>query len=218
MSDIGMRVNRIQTFGRRRCRKIVDSDKSVLHEISESYAVRSWDDCIARSYDSWCLEIGFGSGESLIANAHSAPNVGFIGVEPFENGVVSLAKKIKSLNLTNVHFFMGDVRDFLPSCHDAVFQKAYMFFPDPWPKKKHHKRRLFNQEFWMDLRRVVSDSFYFASDDSEYCYDVLHILYDDPRMRDLSVSNKEPEWFSDSRYHRKACEAGSVCTYIAWRG
>lgn len=216
MSDAAQSFGRIQTYGRRRCRKIEENDQRILQEVSENHSVRSWEDCVARNYDSWCLEIGFGSADSLIANAQAASCVGFIGIEPFENAVVSLAKKIKTLNLSNVYFFMGDVRDFLPSCADGAFQKVYMFFPDPWPKHKHRKRRLLSADFWCDLRRVIANEFYFASDDQGYCDDVLHILYADPAMRHLHVTNREPAWFIGSRYHRKACEAGRLCTYIEW--
>ena len=93
-----------------------------------------------------CLEIGFGGGEHLAALAAARPQTGFIGAEPFINGVVSLLRHIEDQNLENIRIWPDDVRlmlDGLPQdCLDAV----YVMFPDPWPKARHAGRRIFNPE------------------------------------------------------------------------
>ena len=101
------------------------------------------------------LEIGFGGGEHLVYQAERNPNVGFIGCEPYINGVAMLAGKLSKLELTNVRIHPGDVRDLFDVLPDASIDTVFLLYPDPWPKKRHHRRRFVTSEYLIELQRVM---------------------------------------------------------------
>src|SRR5271166_4978470 len=88
------------------------------------------------------LEIGFGSGEHLIELAKASPDVGLIGCEPFLNGVVAALSGIEREKLTNVRLRRGDAQAVVKAAPDAFFSRVFILYPDPWPKRRHHKRRV----------------------------------------------------------------------------
>ena len=96
------------------------------------------------------LEIGFGGGEHLAAQAEAHPSIGFIGCEVFENGIASCLSHIDNASLGNVRIFPKDVRDLLSMLESQSLSRVFVLFPDPWPKTSHHKRRLIQKEF-LDL-------------------------------------------------------------------
>ena len=87
------------------------------------------------------LEIGFGGGEHLAAQAERHPEIGFIGSEVFENGIVKLLSEVERRHLANVRVFADDARLLLPALPPASIDRVFILFPDPWPKRRHHKRR-----------------------------------------------------------------------------
>jgi tRNA (guanine-N7-)-methyltransferase len=101
------------------------------------------------------LEIGFGGGEHLVAQATAHPDQLFIGVEPFLNGVASCLRHIEKANAANIRLYQGDARDLVTRLPDASLDLVYILFPDPWPKRRHHKRRLIQPEFLDELARVM---------------------------------------------------------------
>jgi tRNA (guanine-N7-)-methyltransferase len=101
------------------------------------------------------LEIGFGGGEHLVAQARAHRELRFIGVEPFLNGVASCLRHIEESGVTNVRLHQGDARDVLARLPDASLDRADILFPDPWHKKRHWKRRLIQAEFVAELARVL---------------------------------------------------------------
>jgi tRNA (guanine-N7-)-methyltransferase len=101
------------------------------------------------------LEIGFGGGEHLAAQASSQPCARFIGVEPFLNGVASCLRHIEESGATNVRLHHGDARAVMARLPDASLDVCYILFPDPWPKLRHHKRRLIQPELLSVLARVL---------------------------------------------------------------
>lgn len=88
------------------------------------------------------MEIGFGSGEHLAAQAANNPDTRFIGCEPYINGVVQLLKAVASQNLKNITLWQDDARTLLNKLPDHSLERVFILFPDPWPKKKHHRRRI----------------------------------------------------------------------------
>lgn len=92
----------------------------------------------------FCLEIGFGGGEHLSALAKASPQTGFIGAEPFVNGVVSLLRHIEDQNLKNIRIWPDDVRLMLDGLPEGCLSAVYVMFPDPWPKTRHAERRILN--------------------------------------------------------------------------
>jgi tRNA (guanine-N7-)-methyltransferase len=116
------------------------------------------------------LEIGFGGGEHMAAQAARRPNVLSIGAEPFLNGVASALRHIDEQGLANVRLHDGDVRDLLERLPDASLDRVFILFPDPWPKARHNKRRLVQAELIGELARVLKPRgrLRFATDWADY--------------------------------------------------
>jgi tRNA (guanine-N7-)-methyltransferase len=104
--------------------------------------------------ETW-LEIGFGGGEHLAEQAARRPDVLFLGAEPFVNGVASAVRHVHERALENVRLHQGDARDLLALLPDGSVARAFILFPDPWPKARHHKRRLIEPAFIAELGRVM---------------------------------------------------------------
>lgn len=143
--------DRPQFYGRRRGRKLRPKQDAVLNHGLSEYSItsemladapidpRQWFD---HDIDRICLEIGFGGGEHLAARAAQYPKTGFIGAEPFINGVASLCRHIDENNLNNVRIWPDDIRLLLPLLAKRSLQAVYILFPDPWPKQRHEARRI----------------------------------------------------------------------------
>jgi tRNA (guanine-N7-)-methyltransferase len=116
------------------------------------------------------VELGFGGGEHLAAQAEAHPDVLLLGAEPFVNGVASLLRHVEDQGLTNVRIHPGDGRDLLAALPDACIDKVFILFPDPWPKARHHKRRLINAETIAELARIMRPGarLRFATDWADY--------------------------------------------------
>jgi tRNA (guanine-N7-)-methyltransferase len=139
------------------------------------------------------LEIGFGGGEHLVAQAAARSDARFIGVEPFQNGVASCLRHIEESGVTNVRLHMGDARDVIARLPDECLDLVYILFPDPWPKARHHKRRLIQPAFLGELARVLKaggpgkgGEVRFATDWANYAEWTLWRFVRDARFRWLA--------------------------------
>lgn len=130
------------------------------------------------------LEIGFGGGEHLVAQAQVQPHARFVGVEPFLNGVASCLRHIEESGATNVRLHRGDARDVVARLPDASLDRVFILFPDPWPKARHHKRRLIQPDFVDELARVMKPGaeLRFATDWAHYAVWTLEMLIRRPRF------------------------------------
>ena len=130
------------------------------------------------------LEIGFGGGEHLVAQARAHPEQRFIGAEPFLNGVGSCLRHIEESGVQNVRIHHGDARDVLARLPDASLDRCYILFPDPWPKARHHKRRLIQRDFLAELARVLKPGAEarFATDWANYAEWTLEMFHKEPRF------------------------------------
>ena len=167
------------------------------------------------------LEIGFGCGEHLAQMAQENPNVQLIGCEVFRNGVASLLQHLSDKNLKNVTIYSEDVRPFIQTLPNHCLSMIFIMFPDPWPKKKHLKRRLVNMNLITELLRVsTSDSgFRFASDHYDYVQDVETLLKDTQAFKSISVHTEKPLNWPHTIYNQKATQKGTPSWYLeAWRG
>ena len=131
------------------------------------------------------LEIGFGGGEHLAGQAARHGDVGFIGAEPFIDGVAKLLTQIHERGLANVRIRRGDARDLVAQLAPASIARAYILFPDPWPKTRHRKRRLIQPAFLDDLSRVLAQGarVRFATDWADYGTRALADFTRDGRYR-----------------------------------
>lgn len=132
----------------------------------------------------FALEIGFGGGEHLAAQATQRPDWGFLGVEPFLNGVAKAITAIEAAQLANVRVRQGDVRELLPHIPDGGLDRVDMLFPDPWPKARHWKRRLVQPALLAEIARVLrhGGEFRFATDWAHYAAWTLERLLAEPRL------------------------------------
>jgi tRNA (guanine-N7-)-methyltransferase len=119
--------------------------------------------------ETW-LEIGFGGGEHMAAQAARSPDVLILGAEPFQNGVASAVRHIEEQALSNVRLHDGDVRELMARLPDGCLARIFVLFPDPWPKARHHKRRLVQPETVADFARLLrpGGQLRFASDWADY--------------------------------------------------
>ena len=116
------------------------------------------------------LEIGFGGGEHMAAQAARHPDILIIGAEPFQNGVASALRHIEEAGLSNVRLLDGDARDLIARLPDASLDYVFILFPDPWPKARHHKRRIVEPATIAVLARLLKPGgrLRFASDVADY--------------------------------------------------
>ena len=125
------------------------------------------------------LEIGFGMGESLISMAKVAPELNFIGIEVHRPGVGRLLSRIAEEGLTNIRIYCDDAIEVLDKCiADGSLDTLQLFFPDPWHKKKHHKRRIVQPEFAQTIKRKlqISGCFHMATDWQNYAEHMMSIM------------------------------------------
>ena len=133
--------------------------------------------------ETW-LEIGFGGGEHMAEQAARRPDVLVLGAEPFLNGAASALRHIDERGLANVRLHVGDARDLAARLPDASVARVFILFPDPWPKARHHKRRLVQPEFAGELARVLKPGgrLRFATDWANYADEALLTLRAEPRL------------------------------------
>ena len=172
--------------------------------------------------DVW-LEIGFGSGEHLAWQAGQHPDVGCIGCEPFINGVASLLGRIEDSGLETVRIHDGDAREALDWLPEASIGRAFVLFPDPWPKKRHLKRRLLSPETVAQLGRVLRSGgeLRFATDNGDYAGQALSLFLESGAFQWLAESAKDwrerPADWPETRYERKALAASRKPAYLSFR-
>lgn len=168
------------------------------------------------------LEIGFGAGEHLAGQAAMRPDHGFIGCEPFINGVVGALQHVRKEGLTNVRLHMGDALDVLARLPDASLSRVYLLHPDPWPKARHAKRRFMNPG---PLDRIAAKlkpggEFRFGTDHPVY---LRWALMQMNRRRDFDWQvasaadflTRPADW-PETRYERKARRLGHEVWYFRY--
>lgn len=163
----------LRSFGRVKSRTIKPRQAALMETLLpklrvpvEPFAPRA---LMPAAKEAW-LEIGFGGGEHLAAQAARHPDVLLIGAEPFQNGVASALRHIDAQALGNVRLHDGDARELLARLPDASLARIFIMFPDPWPKVRHHKRRLIQADTAAELARVLASGgrLRFASDWADY--------------------------------------------------
>ena len=138
-------------YGRRKGRVLSQHRQNMLEICLPKYLYphpppcQKLEEIFDENIKSVCLEIGFGGGEHLAEWAHACPEIGFVGAEPFINGVASLVRYCEDKKLKNVKIWPDDVRLILPHMPPQSLSAIYIMFPDPWPKKRHANRRILNQ-------------------------------------------------------------------------
>jgi len=167
-------TDRFRTFGRAKGKPLSPAQAGLMRDVFPQCdigsKISSGQNPFESEHGTYWLEIGFGGAEHLLWQAEENPDVTILGVEPFLNGVAKAVKGISDKQLTNVRLHRGDARDVLALLPDKSLEKVFVLFPDPWPKVRHHKRRIINETFIIDLHRVIKPGgkFRFASDIIHY--------------------------------------------------
>lgn len=153
-------------------------------------------------------EIGFGSGENILQLAINNPDKLYIGCEVYENGVVNLATEIYEHKLNNIKIFKDDAIDLLKAIPSQLINEIFILFPDPWPKKRHYKRRLINQQNLDLLAEKLADNsiIHIATDFENYADWILGKFCNHKSYQWLNINNYNhiPKYFSETKYFLKA--------------
>jgi tRNA (guanine-N7-)-methyltransferase len=169
------------------------------------------------------LEIGFGGGEHMVAEAERAPRTGVIGVEPFVNGMAKALAAIAAKNLANVRLHFGDAIFLLEWLPPRSIARLDLIYPDPWPKRRHWKRRFVQDATVAAIARVLRSGgeFRFISDWPDYvAWTLAHLM----RSHDFEwTAERADHWrqpwpgFTSTRYEAKAMREGRAPCYLIFR-
>jgi tRNA (guanine-N7-)-methyltransferase len=166
------------------------------------------------------VEIGFGGGEHLIAEALAFPQVGFIGCEPYVNGMAKILAQIEANNIGNIRLFAGDAAELLAWLPDDSLSRIDLIHPDPWPKRRHWKRRFVQDATVAEMARVLRShgEFRFVCDIPDYVGWTLAHLTRSPDF--LWFAERADDWrqpwpnYTMTRYGRKAEREGRRAAYL----
>ncbi len=173
----------------------------------------------ANARETW-LEIGFGGGEHLAHQARTHRDINFIGCEPFVNGMAKLLSAVDDEKLDNIRVWDDDVTKLLPTLPDSCFDRVYILYPDPWPKRRQRKRRLVSDAMLVELARVLKPGgeLRFASDIDDYIGWVLARVLRSDHFR--WTAKRADDWrtpyegWPGTRYEAKAIREGRVPSYL----
>lgn len=168
------------------------------------------------------LEIGFGGGEHMVHQAATNPDVGIIGAEPYINGVAMLLGKIRRAGVDNVAIHPGDARDLFDVIPEASISKAFLLYPDPWPKSRHHRRRFVTEEHLVPLAKCLKSGaeFRVATDIPDY---VRQTMEEVPKYGFTWTGERADDWRTPwkdwirTRYEAKAIREDRTPHYMTFR-
>lgn len=169
------------------------------------------------------LEIGFGGGEHLAAQAMANPDVGMIGCEVFVNGVAALLGHVDANAIDNIRIFPDDARRLFPALPAASMEKVFVLFPDPWPKQRHAERRFIGPANLDEIARLLADGgeLRVASDDQAYIAWTLRHLATHPSFAgpdgDTAEWKVRPADWPPTRYEGKARDQGRAPDFLIYR-
>ncbi|KJC47383.1 tRNA (guanine-N7)-methyltransferase [Bradyrhizobium sp. LTSP885] len=228
--DGGIAHSRGSFFGRRKGHKLRSHQADLIDNLLPHLAldigmpapdrlVELFDDGIEQVR----LEIGFGGGEHLIAEAQAFPLTGFIGCEPYVNGMAKILAQIEAHNIGNIRLFAGDAAELLAWAPARSLARIDLIHPDPWPKRRHWKRRFVQDATVTAMARILNASgeFRFVSDIDDYCaWTLAHLM----RAPDFAwLAERATDWqlpwpgYTMTRYGAKAAREGRKAAYLRFQ-
>jgi len=217
-------------FGRRKGKPLSARRETVLARVLDARAIdlsrpppAPLEALFPRAVDAIRLEIGFGGAEHLMHEAQGAPDIGFIGVEPFVEGMAKAAAAIDETGLDTIRLFDRDAAELLGWLPASTIERVDLLYPDPWPKRRHWKRRFVSAENLDLVAKVLKPggTFRFASDIESY---VAWTLAHAGRHPDLEwTAEQADDWrlpfpgWPGTRYEAKALREGRRPTYLEFR-
>ena len=219
-------------YGRFKGKSLSARQHGSLHTEFEKYSLKniSWEENSKRKKIKLCevfneksvwLEIGFGGGEHLIHQAKLNPDIGFIGCEPYQNGVAKLTGKLSADPCENIKLYDGDVRNIFDVLAKNSISKVFLLYPDPWPKKRHHRRRFVTQEFLAPLYETMQPGsiLRIATDIEDY---VRQALQEVPKAGFQWLAKDASDWrdpwqdWVSTRYEIKALKEQRTPHYLTF--
>ncbi len=157
-------------YGRIKTRNLTSRQELLYETLMPSVEIKSFTDIDVSNFSRIYLEIGFGSGEHIAQMAINNPRDLFIGCEPFVNGIASLLVKIDTSNIKNIKIYPADARTFIRGIPNSALSGVFLLFPDPWPKRKHIKRRFLQEKTIADIydKLRIGGFWRLASDHNDY--------------------------------------------------
>jgi tRNA (guanine-N7-)-methyltransferase len=217
-------------FGRRKGHRLrvhqADLITHLLPRLAIDIASQRGDDLaflFDKPVDNVRLEIGFGGGEHLIAEARAFPNTGFIGCEPYVNGMAKILALIEAGEIKNIRLFAGDAAELLAWVPAMSLARIDLIHPDPWPKRRHWKRRFVQDATIAAMARALAreGEFRFVSDISDYCaWTLSHFMRTSEFIWTAARASDWREPWADytmTRYGRKAEREGRNAAYLIFR-
>ena len=212
-------------YGRRKGRKISSTNLKLVEDFSHTYYLREDQIYNLKPNENTknILEIGFGNGENLVNLSLNNPNDLFIGCDAYSNGCAKLLKKIVNKNIKNIKIWPDDIHLIINKFKRNFFDLIFILQPDPWPKKKHKKRRLIQQKFLDDLNQILKyEGRLILSTDhnvmKSWILEQFHIREDFSWIRDgYHYRNKRPKWIINTKYNKKALENNKVVNWFFFK-
>lgn len=223
---------RYQLYGRRKAKPLRPRQRKLVEDLLPSLRIDLPPEgkfqpqaIFSRALADVWLEIGFGGGEHLAELAAHHSHIGFIGAEPFLNGVAKLLLAIADAdkNLSNIRILDADVRPLLDRLSSASIGRIYILYPDPWPKRRHAKRRLLDQATLLELHRVMKPGaeLRLATDSPDYAAWALAALSRHGGFEWLAETARDwrepPLGWTVTRYEAKARSRGRTPLYFTFR-
>ena len=205
----------LSSFGRRKGRNLRATKQGLVDTLLPRLSIAIPEGTLEPSSlfsgkDEYWLEIGFGGGEHLAHQAGLYPRVGMLGCEPYMNGFADLLKHIDAGKIDNIRIYTDDARTLVNHLPDSCLERVYILYPDPWPKSRHHKRRLVSTETLDGIARVLKKGgmLRLATDHEGYATWMLERLLPHPAFEWMAKEANDwlspwPEWIS-TRYEQKA--------------
>ena len=218
-------IKRRQIYGRQKSRPLSPRQKHLIKDLLPQPKIdpATFADEVGADKEprTW-LEIGFGGGEHLAWQAENHPEIRFIGCEPFINGIAKLLCLIEEKKLSNIRLHDYDAMEVIESLPRASIDRAFVLYPDPWPKKRHHKRRFLSPANIKALANILKPGaeLRIATDIGDYARAILSAMR---KCDDLVWTaegpgdwrNRPADWPS-TRYEQKAMRAGRKCYYLVF--
>lgn len=203
-----MQLKFLPSFVKRKGR-ITKKQTHSLSSLSE-FSVKSIQEVedFSKHFDKCYLEIGFGNAENIIFQAINNPSYLFIGSEVYMSGIGTLVSSIKENNINNIKIFSDDIRLLLDQSTKKVFDSVIIICPDPWPKEKHHKRRLINKSFLEMVHDFMKDdsNIYISTDWENYAESISELFVKNKLFK--PSSNKSFQKDSLSKFERRGKDEG----------
>ena len=203
-----MQLKFLPSFVKRKGR-ITKKQTHSLSSLSE-FSVKSIQEVedFSKHFDKCYLEIGFGNAENIIFQAINNPSYLFLGSEVYMSGIGTLVSSIKENNINNIKIFSDDIRLLLDQSPKKVFDSVIIICPDPWPKEKHHKRRLINKSFLEMVHDFMKDdsNIYISTDWENYAESISELFVKNKLFK--PSSNKSFQKDSLSKFERRGKDEG----------